>query len=140
MFFYVDPFLLHWLVLLITYFTDMSCLFIRFNSLYFLLFRTSMCERGWEMIEHLVKIGVGRHPIIWVGHSKGGLFVKQMLVHGNYDLLFLNLIKFFLILHKKNIFKKLSQLLFSHSRNSGEFSKNFHFISKNGYTFCNSHF
>lgn len=44
--------------------------------------RTSMGERGWEMIEHLVKLGVGRHPIIWVGHSKGGLFVKQMLVHG----------------------------------------------------------
>ncbi|XP_075221639.1 uncharacterized protein LOC142324656 isoform X2 [Lycorma delicatula] len=44
--------------------------------------RTSMCERGWEMIEHLVNLGVGRYPIIWVGHSKGGLFVKQMLVHG----------------------------------------------------------
>ncbi|XP_039283394.1 uncharacterized protein LOC111063546 [Nilaparvata lugens] len=44
--------------------------------------RTSMQERGWEMIEHLVKLGVGNHPIVWVGHSKGGLFVKQMLVHG----------------------------------------------------------
>lgn len=44
--------------------------------------RTSMQERGWEMMDHLVKLGVGNHPIVWVGHSKGGLFVKQMLVHG----------------------------------------------------------
>lgn len=43
-----------------------------------------MSERAWEMIEHLVRLGVGEHPIVWVGHSKGGLFVKQMLVHGKY--------------------------------------------------------
>lgn len=39
-----------------------------------------MLQRGREMMEHLKEIGVGKRPIIWVGHSKGGLFVKQMLV------------------------------------------------------------
>ncbi|XP_046689244.1 protein SERAC1 [Homalodisca vitripennis] len=43
--------------------------------------RTSMSERAWEMMHHLSELGVGEHPIVWVGHSKGGLFVKQMLVH-----------------------------------------------------------
>ncbi|KAI4457625.1 hypothetical protein MML48_7g00018531 [Holotrichia oblita] len=42
--------------------------------------RTSMTERSQEMIEHLLKIGVGKHPIVWVGHSKGGLFVKQIIL------------------------------------------------------------
>lgn len=34
------------------------------------------------MIENLISLGVGQNPIVWVGHSKGGLFVKQMLVDG----------------------------------------------------------
>ncbi|KRT81841.1 hypothetical protein AMK59_5104, partial [Oryctes borbonicus] len=42
--------------------------------------RTSMSERSQEMIEHLLKIGVGKHPIVWVGHSKGGLFIKQIIL------------------------------------------------------------
>ncbi|KDR18789.1 protein SERAC1 isoform X2 [Zootermopsis nevadensis] len=42
--------------------------------------RTCMVERSREMMDHLMKIGVGKNPIIWVGHSKGGLFVKQMIV------------------------------------------------------------
>lgn len=45
-------------------------------------FSTSMTERSEEMIEHLLKIGVGKHPIVWVGHSKGGLFVKQIILDG----------------------------------------------------------
>ncbi|XP_054262350.1 protein SERAC1 isoform X2 [Macrosteles quadrilineatus] len=43
--------------------------------------RTSMNDRAWEMMQHLSELGVGEQPIVWVGHSKGGLFVKQMLVH-----------------------------------------------------------
>ncbi|XP_073997810.1 protein SERAC1 isoform X2 [Rhodnius prolixus] len=43
--------------------------------------RTGMPERSWEMINNLLDIGVGKHSIIWVGHSKGGLYVKQMLVN-----------------------------------------------------------
>ncbi|GFG38324.1 hypothetical protein Cfor_01735 [Coptotermes formosanus] len=42
--------------------------------------RTCMLERSREMMDHLKKLGVGKNPIIWVGHSKGGLFVKQMIV------------------------------------------------------------
>lgn len=34
------------------------------------------------MIEELRKLGVGKRPVVWVGHSKGGLFIKQILVSG----------------------------------------------------------
>lgn len=41
-----------------------------------------MTERSKEMIEQLLEKGVGDNPIVWVGHSKGGLFIKQILVDG----------------------------------------------------------
>lgn len=41
-----------------------------------------MKDRGFEMISLLRNVHVGQHPITWVGHSKGGLFIKQILVHG----------------------------------------------------------
>ena len=34
------------------------------------------------MVEHLLELGVGKNPIVWVGHSKGGLFIKQIIVDG----------------------------------------------------------
>jgi protein SERAC1 len=43
--------------------------------------RTSLADRAREMTEMLMEKKVGQgHPIIWVGHSKGGIFIKQILV------------------------------------------------------------
>ncbi|XP_017489647.1 PREDICTED: uncharacterized protein LOC108377868 [Rhagoletis zephyria] len=43
--------------------------------------RSNLIERAREMTELLIKhrIGYGQ-PIVWVGHSKGGLFIKQIIV------------------------------------------------------------
>lgn len=45
--------------------------------------RTSLAERTREMTDMLIenKVGVD-HPIVWVGHSKGGIFIKQIIVDG----------------------------------------------------------
>ncbi|XP_063911672.1 protein SERAC1-like isoform X2 [Zophobas morio] len=43
--------------------------------------RTDMVERSDEMIDSLRQLGVGNQPIIWVGHSKGGLFIKQIIMN-----------------------------------------------------------
>lgn len=45
-----------------------------------------MVERSNEMLEELQKLGVGEKPIIWVGHSKGGLFIKQIIINGNFTM------------------------------------------------------
>lgn len=43
--------------------------------------RSNLIQRSREMAELLIKQRVGYgHPIIWVGHSKGGLYIKQMIV------------------------------------------------------------
>lgn len=43
--------------------------------------RSSLIQRSREMAELLIQHGVGHgHPIIYVGHSKGGLFIKQLMV------------------------------------------------------------
>lgn len=46
--------------------------------------RSSLSIRAMKMIRILVehKIGVNR-PIIWVGHSKGGLYIKQIIVNAH---------------------------------------------------------
>lgn len=45
-------------------------------------YRTNLVHRANEMIKLLVKhrIGVDR-PIVWIGHSKGGLYIKQIIVN-----------------------------------------------------------
>ncbi|XP_053623486.1 uncharacterized protein LOC128682636 isoform X2 [Plodia interpunctella] len=40
--------------------------------------RLRLHERAEQMTRQLLALGVGQRPIIWVGHSKGGLFVKQI--------------------------------------------------------------
>lgn len=46
--------------------------------------RSSLATRAMKMIRILVehKIGLNR-PIIWVGHSKGGLYIKQIIVNAH---------------------------------------------------------
>ncbi|CAK1555983.1 unnamed protein product [Leptosia nina] len=40
--------------------------------------RLRLHERAEQMTSQLLELGVGQKPIIWVGHSKGGLFIKQI--------------------------------------------------------------
>ncbi|XP_013174481.1 PREDICTED: uncharacterized protein LOC106122889 [Papilio xuthus] len=40
--------------------------------------RQRLHERAEQMMEQLLFLGVGEKPIVWVGHSKGGLFIKQI--------------------------------------------------------------
>ncbi|CAG9574091.1 unnamed protein product [Danaus chrysippus] len=40
--------------------------------------RLRLHERANQMISQLLALGVGKRPIIWVGHSKGGLFIKHI--------------------------------------------------------------
>ncbi|XP_045781667.1 uncharacterized protein LOC123878506 isoform X2 [Maniola jurtina] len=40
--------------------------------------RLRLHERAEQMMSQLLDLGVGERPIIWVGHSKGGLFIKKM--------------------------------------------------------------
>lgn len=44
--------------------------------------RTTLAQRAREMTELLIEQGVGEggRPIVWVGHSKGGIFIKQIIV------------------------------------------------------------
>lgn len=44
------------------------------------LSRRTMQSRSQEMTKKLLEQGVGCRPIVWAAHSKGGLFVKQILV------------------------------------------------------------
>uniref|UniRef100_A0A336MIQ4 CSON012896 protein n=1 Tax=Culicoides sonorensis TaxID=179676 RepID=A0A336MIQ4_CULSO len=43
--------------------------------------RSTLVDRAREMSDMLIEKDVGnKRPIIWVGHSKGGIFIKQMIV------------------------------------------------------------
>lgn len=42
-------------------------------------FKTSLKERSEDILEKLKASGVGKRPVVFVGHSMGGLIIKKML-------------------------------------------------------------
>lgn len=45
--------------------------------------RSTIPQRSKEMMEELLSLGLGSRPIVWVGHSKGGLYIKQIILNGS---------------------------------------------------------
>lgn len=44
-------------------------------------FKQSIDERSEDILHKLRAAGVGKRPVVFVGHSMGGLLIKKMLVH-----------------------------------------------------------
>jgi len=44
--------------------------------------RSTIKERSENLLSRLRMIKLGQRPLIWVGHSMGGLLIKKMLVEG----------------------------------------------------------
>lgn len=95
--------------------------------------RSGLEERAWEMINSLSDLDVGSRSIIWVGHSKGGLYVKQMLVNAceSTDSRFQDFsrntkaIMFYSVPHRGSILANLNfPLLFRQSIELAEVKKN----------------
>ncbi|KAK3732111.1 hypothetical protein RRG08_026496 [Elysia crispata] len=47
--------------------------------------RRTLESRGKDFLDKLMKAGVGSRPVIWIGHSMGGLLIKQILDLGEKD-------------------------------------------------------
>ncbi|RUS80376.1 hypothetical protein EGW08_011873 [Elysia chlorotica] len=47
--------------------------------------RRTLESRGRDFLDKLIKAGVGSRPVIWIGHSMGGLLIKQILDLGDKD-------------------------------------------------------
>jgi pimeloyl-ACP methyl ester carboxylesterase len=46
-------------------------------------FKSTIEERSEDLLHKLRSAGVGKRPVVFVGHSMGGLLIKKMLVHAN---------------------------------------------------------
>ncbi|XP_045480178.1 protein SERAC1 isoform X2 [Harmonia axyridis] len=101
--------------------------------------RTGMVERSDEMIEELLRVGVGKKPIIWVGHSKGGLYIKQIILNavernplGRVDILNIKTqtkaIMFYSVPHKGSILADVSLPFLRKSVELVEVQRNCDFI------------
>ncbi|RWS29746.1 protein SERAC1-like protein [Leptotrombidium deliense] len=42
--------------------------------------KLTLKDRGEYILQSLIAAGIGNRPIIWIGHSMGGLLIKQILV------------------------------------------------------------
>ena len=49
-----------------------TCIFRIYN---FYIFRRTLSRRGLELLEKLERAGIGKRPVIWVGHSMGGKII-----------------------------------------------------------------
>ena len=56
---------------------------IQFFTNYQCQYRSTINSRADQILHSLKLAGVGRRPIVWVGHSMGGLLLKQLLVNGS---------------------------------------------------------
>uniref|UniRef100_T1JG54 Protein SERAC1 n=1 Tax=Strigamia maritima TaxID=126957 RepID=T1JG54_STRMM len=45
--------------------------------------KSTIAMRSYDLLQRLLKAGIGQRPIIWVSHSLGGLLVKKLLVTCN---------------------------------------------------------
>lgn len=44
-----------------------------------------LVPRATEFLEKIIKAGVGERPIIWIGHSMGGLLIKSIIVQASHS-------------------------------------------------------
>jgi len=51
-----------------------------FHGSYFI--RSTIKERSENLLNRLRMANLGQRPLVWVGHSMGGLLIKRMLVEG----------------------------------------------------------
>ncbi len=45
-------------------------------------FKTNLADRSKDILDKLRQSGIGKRPVIFVGHSMGGLVIKKLLVQG----------------------------------------------------------
>ncbi|KAL1122602.1 hypothetical protein AAG570_002932 [Ranatra chinensis] len=44
--------------------------------------KNALAAKADDLLEQLIRGGVGKRPIVWITHSMGGLILKQMLIKG----------------------------------------------------------